>query len=129
MMGSTEEEAALVDCVVENVTDMKTAFRKIREMPEGEAKTEALSKWKSTGLAEWLLKLEKSLPSQAPDCAVGASTSLADVHIWFVLNEVFKAEEVVAELKPCTKLVAINNKVASTESLKKWLAERPVTAM
>jgi glutathione S-transferase len=125
-MGSTDEEAAMIDCIGENVADINSEFRKINNLAD-DAKVLALSKWYSEDLGVWLGKLEKSLTSHKAEYAVGESTSLADIRIWHLLNGVFKHDDVVDCVKAHAKLVAINAKITSSAALKKWLEERPVT--
>ena len=70
LYGSSDEEAAVIDCVVENTRDIKDRWGKIRSiggMGPNDEKTAAIKKWYEEGeLAEWLGKLERSLPAAKP---------------------------------------------------------------
>ena len=128
LMGSNEEEAAIIECTVDHVNDIKGAFRKVRDMPDGDSKTEELKAFYSTHLPTWLGKLEKSLLySQANDCSVGNQLTYSDVAIWHLCNEFFKYADIESAVRANPKIEAISRKVASHPQVKKWLAERPVT--
>jgi glutathione S-transferase len=131
LMGSTDVEAAQIECIAEHTRDIKDAYSKIRWMggmgpsPEKEA---AMKKWYETELAEWLVKLEKSLPAGAEGCAVGSAISYADICIWHLLRENFdNLEGVQSSLKGCHRLEGIANAVATHPSVVAWVAERPQT--
>jgi glutathione S-transferase len=135
-MGCTDEERLKIDCVVENVRDIKEKWGKIRMaggMGTNPEKDKAIEEWFAGGeFAEWLLKLEKSLPANAADdISVGSSISYADVCVWHLLRDYFNdhGEEVAkAEKKAsCSKLTRIAQKVAELPKLKSWLADRPNT--
>ena len=89
LMGSNSEEAAVIDCIAENIRDIKEKWSKIRSIggmgPNAE-KDLAMKKWFEEGeFKEWLSKLEKSLPPPKVDTfAVGSSLSYADMTIWYV---------------------------------------------
>ena len=136
LFGSTDEESALIDCIGEHVRDIKEKWGKIRMMggmgaPPTPEKEAAIKKWFDNELAEWLVKLEKSLPlNGANNHAVGSSLSYADVCIWNLLHETFDAsqqESVSKSLEACERLRAIAETVASNKNLQDWLAARPVT--
>lgn len=82
-------------------------------------------------LVEWLVKLEKSLPSSAADgYAVGTTTSYADVTIWQLLRDTFPDADaaISAEKKSlCTKLPKIADRISKLPAVKNWLAARPKT--
>jgi glutathione S-transferase len=128
LMGNSLEESAVIECVADNINDIKTNFRKVRDMPAGEAKDKAMKEWYSVQLPSWAEKLEKSLPSNAGhDFSVGTKLSYADISIWFLFNEFFKAADVEDILKHRSKLFAVVSNVASNTQLQKHLASRPVT--
>ena len=128
LMGNNEEEAAIIECTVDHVNEIKTAFRKVRDMPEGDSKTEQLKAFYGTHLPTWLGKLEKSLIySQASDSSVGNKLTYSDVAIWHLCNEFFKYADIESTVRAHPKIEAISRKVASNPQVKKWLAERPVT--
>lgn len=127
LMGSSDEEAAIIECIVENVNDIKGAFRKIRDLPNGPDKDSKLSTWYATSFPEWLGKLEKSLPSTVPGSAVGEKLSYADIVLWHLLNEFFKKADIESALKSSFTISIINDKVSANPELQKWISERPVT--
>ena len=97
MLGEGEEEP-LVDCIAENIRDIRDKWGKVRMTggmgtnPEKEA---AIKKFYESELGEWLLKLENSLPVQDDlNFAVGNKLSYADVQIWYLMSEVFEKDEV-----------------------------------
>lgn len=139
LMGKGEEEAAIIDCIAENVRDIKDKFGKIRMLggfgsnPE---KDKAMEAWFAGGeLAGWLQKLEKSLPTGSSEAhAVGDSITYADVCIWYLLAEFFyvsgadsKAVSSAIAKAKCTRLSKISQRVGELPALKKWLEGRPAT--
>jgi hypothetical protein len=133
LMGSSDIEAAQIDCVAEHVRDIKEKWGKIRftggfgPNPEKDA---AIKKWFEEGeLTEWLVKLEKSLPpSKVENCSVGESTTYADVCIWNLLCDYFdNVDGITNSSKECRRLTQIADKVKSIEAVKSYLAERPAT--
>ena len=61
LLGSSDIEAAQIDCITEHIRDIKDKYQKVKALPAAE-KEEALKKWFDSDLSEWLVKLEKSLP-------------------------------------------------------------------
>jgi glutathione S-transferase len=136
LMGCTDEERAKIDCVVENVRDVKEKWGKIRMqggMGTNPEKDKLMEGWFAGGeFSEWLLKLEKSLPANtSDDIAVGSSLSYADVSVWHLLRDYFNdhAEEVRAAEKKasCAKLSRIAQRVSELPAVQSWLADRPKT--
>jgi hypothetical protein len=67
MMGSGDEEYAVIDCISEHTRDIREKWGKIRStggMAPSTLKDEATKKWFDVELKDWLVKLEKSLPEQ-----------------------------------------------------------------
>lgn len=139
LMGDSAEERLAIDCIVENVRDIKDKWGKIRflgGMGPSPEKEQAIEKWFNGGeLAEWLLKLERSLPTsqQADDSiAIGSRISYADVSIWHLLRDYFSdalAAKTAERTAGCTRLSKISDRVAQMTAVKKWLIERPETVM
>ena len=126
MLGSNEIETAQIDCIVENIRDIKDKYKKVKELPPAE-KEEGLKKWFATDFTEWLIKLEKSFPTNATaGFSVGSAVSHADVVIWCLLSDYFD-NSVTSCYKGCDRLEAIVASVSSIGALKIHLAERPVT--
>mmetsp|Transcript_21343 Transcript_21343/g.29361 ORF Transcript_21343/g.29361 Transcript_21343/m.29361 type:complete len:246 (-) Transcript_21343:46-783(-) len=135
LMGADDVDRAIVDCITENVRDIKDKWGKIRMMggfgnsPEKEA---AMSKWFNGGeLSEWLVKLEKSLPNSSSEgFAVGSKTSYADVSIWHLLRDTFPDATVVSEAEKkakCQKLTKIATRLSDLPAIKNWIKSRPKT--
>ncbi len=129
LYGSSVEEEALIDAVVENVRDIKDKWSKIRFSPDGPEKEAAIAKWFGEELKEWLEKLERSLPTNASGVfVVGNKVSYADVSVWNLLRDFF-SEPAAAKAEQeagVTRLTAIANRVSENENLRKYLSTRPV---
>lgn len=134
MLGHSDEECALIDCITENIRDIREKWGKIRSiggMGANPEKDAAMKKFYEEGeLKELLEKLDKSLTvsNNSEVYAVGNTLSYADVSIWFLLHEVFDNKEAVrAVSENCPTLNKISNNVANNANLQAWLAERPQT--
>lgn len=137
LMGSSVEEAAMIDCIAENVRDIKDKWGKIRTIggmgKQSDEKDAAIKKWFEEGeLADWLRKLELSLPSSGIQSgfSVGAKLSYADLCIWNLLADTFEEkhkEFVQKALQSSPALSSIVTRVSELPSLKAWLSSRPVT--
>ena len=133
-MGKDALTEALIDCVAENVRDIKERYGKVRAIggmgPNAE-KTAATAKFFESGgdYEVWLGKLEKSLPpGRSPGCAVGDSFSYADVCIWHLMKDLFDDKVASAAINvKYSELCKIVAKVEENEKLKKYLAARPNT--
>lgn len=139
LAGTTPEEEAVIDCIGENVRDIKDKWSKIRAiggmMKQSEEKDAAIKKWFEEGeLAEWLKKLELSLPNTPYGqnrYAVGIKLSYADLCIWNLLSDTFEEKHKVFVQKAlqdgCPNLSTIVNRVNDLPRIKAWLSRRPVT--
>lgn len=135
MLGKDDEEQALIDCVCENIRDIRDKFGKIRMtggMSDNQEKETALTKWYREGeMKDWIVKLEQSLPSNPthPNFAVGDRLSHADILIWNLMREVFEDREAVDAVieKDAPRIRTICQHVSALPSLQKWLQERPLT--
>ncbi|RYG62542.1 hypothetical protein EON64_17675 [archaeon] len=135
LLGRSAEESALVDCVAENVRDIKDRWARIRSAggfaPNSEKDT-LTERWFNGGeLADWLDKLEKSLPSNCV-WAAGDQMSYADICIWQLLRDFFplihRQDVRQAEKKAgCGRLSRIADRVGDVEGLKSYLEHRPST--
>ena len=124
MMGSTEEEAALIDAICEWVRDFKTEYQKVRAL-KGEEREEGMTKWFTDTLPTRLSALDVIVN---PKIAVGSQTSLADVVLFSFITQFFDDTERAREA--CSKAPNILSVVESVESLssvQKWIRERPET--
>jgi glutathione S-transferase len=132
LMGTSDEEAAIIDYISENVRDIKDKYGKIRAtggMGPNPEKEVAMKKWFDSECGEWLGKLEASLPSNADKkFTIGNKISYADINIWHLVKETFddkdKANMIAA---PYKRLTSIADHVAENDALKSWLASRPAS--
>jgi len=123
LMGTTELESAKVDAVCECIRDFKTAYQPVRKE---ENKDEAMKKWFSETLPEFLCKLEKIL---GDTYCVGSSLSLADITLYSFLVDFFDDKEsVVHSYEECPKIKNIINLVSTNEKIQKWMESRPETS-
>ena len=136
MYGQTSLERACIQCIVENVKDIKEKWVKCRFTPEAE-KQKAIDNWFEVDMSEWITKLEASLSemSDSEEYAVGSKTSYADVMIWNLVEDTFvdpdhkvKALEAITK-SSAKKLLKIANRVRSIKEVEDWLRDRPVTTM
>jgi len=142
LLGSNAEESAQIDCFTENVRDILDKWGKIRStggFGPNEEKEKLIQQWfgaSSNGkgdYADWLLKLEKSLPGPVDSCfVIGNALSYADVSLWQLLRDFYPAVHIHAaqtaeQAAGCKRLTRIADNVAVLPSLKEYLAKRPVT--
>ena len=127
LLGSSDIEAAQIDCITEHIRDIKDKYQKVKALPAAE-KEEALKKWFAADLPEWLVKLDKSLPVTTSGFSVGTSVSYADISIWALLSDYFD-NNVSATYESCPSIKAIVATVSSIPTLRTYLTERPVTGM
>ena len=135
LMGSNDEECAVIDCIAEHVRDIKDRFVKViseagkMRSPERNA---AMKKWLSDGeYAQWLSRLEASLPlhpHHSKDYVIGNRLSYADVSIWHLISEFYEDKDLSkATSKQFKRVSRIAQVVADHPEVKRWLAERPQT--
>jgi glutathione S-transferase len=128
LFGANDEERGVIDCITENLRDMKEKYMKITHAPESPERHEQLHKWFEGGeMTEWLVKLEQCLPANTTGAVyvVGSSPSYADIVIWHFLRAYFTNKEGAhaAEQKAhCARLSAIAEKVGELEAVKQSLA-------
>lgn len=137
LLGNNDEERAMIDCIAENVRDIKEKYATIRRNvhKSGHENNHESDKWfkEGGGLQEWLDKLEKSLPPTASvdSYSVGNKLSLADISIWHLLHDHFHHQlDVVRRLERSSKrcrLTHIAAKVAEESAVMTWVAGRPDT--
>eukprot|EP00978_Attheya_sp_CCMP212_P026775 scaffold88651_cov68-Attheya_sp.AAC.1 len=149
MMGATDTDQAVIDCIVENVRDVKDSWRSITlkyGFPPSPEKTDAKKEWFTKpavtkepgpgGFRQLMTRLNASLPSSPPESiqfAVGESITLADVVIWNLLKETFTEPDDIAMMEEAMtadetsveRLVAIADHIQNTPAMKEWLKVRP----
>lgn len=134
-MGSTEEDAAQIDCIAEHCRDIKDAqmrkgFSAFNRDKTPEEKETARNEWFGSELPVFLEKLETSVALTCGDegChAVGESLSYADVVIFCLLKDCMAVdkEDMVAASVKCKVLNKIAESVAEHPNMVAYLKERP----
>ena len=135
LMGSNSEERAIIECIVENIRDIKDKWSKIRMIGGFESnpeKEKAIDKWFVGGeFAEWLTKLENSLPEQIQlEYSVGNKDSYSDIAIWHLLRDTFEQSNLVLESElqaKCVRLSSIANRISANPQLSNYISNRPKT--
>lgn len=132
LMGSTDVEAAHIDCVVEHCQDVKAAqmrkrfspFAKDRSDEEKEADKKV---WFEEEMPSMLSKIERTIQSTGEEgFAVGNSISLADLAIFALLSDCFPVykEATQKAAESCPALLAIVSSVEANPKVAKWLESR-----
>ena len=136
LMGSSETQAAQIDCIVEHCRDVKDAqMRKrfsmfIKDRTE-EEKADAQKEWFETDMPAMLSKIDACVneTGTAKGCAVGDSMSYADLAIFSLLKEAFPAyqEATMKAAQNCPTLLDICETVSNNPKVSKWINERPAS--
>ena len=134
LMGSSDIEAAQIDCIAEHCRDVQTAQRNKgfsffnREKSE-EEKAAARKEWFETDMPTMLEKIEKSitLTSAKSGFAVGSSNSYADVAIFSLLKDCLDSEDSMKAAEKCDNLLSISKRISNDEKVLKWVENRPKT--
>merc|ERR1712224_1046846 len=98
----------------------------------------AISKWFNEEYITWLTKLETSLIYSTVDgySVSGSSrnlTSYADVMIWNLIKETFRAPEYASKAAEAllksgaSKIIKISDRVHDMKAVKEWIDSRPQT--
>ena len=138
MMGSSPEEAALIDSYCEYIRDFKTAYQGVKRKEDREA---ALVEWFEVTLPAKLGEFDVLLTRNTdfqdiPETiilpnkrfAVGGKLSLADIVIYSFLSDFFDNKEgVAAACSTCPTLNNIVRTVGENEHVKKWVETREQT--
>ena len=139
MMGSSAEEAALIDSYCEYIRDFKTAYQRVKRKDDKEA---ALKEWFEVTLPSKLREFDVLLTRNTdfqdipetiiiPDkrFAVGGKLSLADIVIYSFLSDFFDNKEGVTNAcSTCSTLKNIVKTVGENEYVNKWVETREQTA-
>jgi len=129
MMGSTDIEAALIDCLTCHIIDIKDAYNKAKNAAgsDPEAKEAAMKKWFEEDLPQWLVKVEKTVTGPGP-YLVGDKISLADFQYYqFLLapSGFFdNTEGAAAAMKDCPKIKAAVEAVHVHPGVTAWVGKR-----
>eukprot|EP01038_Epipyxis_sp_PR26KG_P015419 gene15419-20801_t len=137
LMGNNDEEIALVDCIAENVRDIKDRWNKVRLTTGPNEKEAEIQKWFAKdgvfrGLCISLQDSVASISSEADSrYVINNQLSYADVCIWSLLHDTFEgdfaqqATKCYEEAPSCDRLIAIAKTVAKNELIQKYLLQRP----
>lgn len=125
-LGSSDQEAALIDMITEHVRDIKQKFNDAKLNKKGDELAAARATFIADVLPGWYAKLERTLAGGR--FAVGGKISLADVAIHNLTADTFfdDREAAAAALAAHPSLSAITANVAEAASA--WISSRPTTA-
>lgn len=136
-MGSSDIEAAQIDCIAEHCRDVKDAasrkgFSFFTRDKTDEEKGIAKKEWFENDMPIMLEKIEKALEATSGESgfSVGKTTSYADVAIFSLLKDCTmqtEAEDTLKAAEKCEKLLAIANRIANDKNVLKWIESRPTT--
>lgn len=134
LMGSSEVQAAQIDCVAEHCRDVKDAMMRkrfsafVRDRTD-EQKAADQKQWFEEEMPAMLAKMERAiaLTSKAKGCAVGDSLSLADLAIFSLLYDGFPIykEPTLKAAERCSMLLEIVDSVKANPKVAEWLETRP----
>jgi len=128
LMGKNNFETALVESVVDVVTDLREKAITLAFTPDGPAKEAALKDFLEKTLPSILPNLEKFVAAN-PDRSgffVGAKLSLADLHFYSIIEMLVPKMPNVLQGHPPLK--ALFDKVAANPKVAEYIKKRPVTA-
>ncbi|KAK3263576.1 hypothetical protein CYMTET_27624 [Cymbomonas tetramitiformis] len=131
LMGSDSVEAAQVDQLTETIRDIKDAYTKAKATSGEEEKKEAIAKFFSEGLVNFVKLAEKSLPAGPGPWLVGNKVSYADIS-WFLFlaspKGYFDNEEgAKAAYADCPRVKAAIEATAAIPELVQYIAARKDT--
>jgi glutathione S-transferase len=133
LMGSTSEEAALIDCVGEHCRDvrdaqMRKSFSFFARGKTDEEKAVLRKEWFETDMPALLKKIDTAVQETgSPGYAVGRSLTYADVAIFCLLKDCSPADqdETAKVAAKCEALKAIADNVVKDTRVSTWLESRP----
>jgi len=117
LMGSSDEEAALIDGVGELVNDLKSKFNAAK------GDHVELTKFINDVLPLQLSYVEKFIDSYGSGYVIGNTVSLADIQLYYYLTTFIPAEHKVTEIIS-DKIALLITQVASLPGIVKWEAGR-----
>jgi len=135
-MGSTDVEAAFIDCIAEHCRDVKDAqMRKrfsmfVKDGSEEEKKKDE-KEWFDVDMPAMLAKIEACIKqgSSTNGYAIGSSISYADICIYSLLKEPFPIfkEATIQAAQDCPLLMGICENVSSHSKISAWIENRPAS--
>jgi glutathione S-transferase len=114
----------LIDAAGEQVGDVKQAYMKAKTAGDG-----AIKKFFEEDLKKSFAAFEKQANKDKSGYWMGSHLSLFDIQLYNLIHFFDDQQSVQKALEGCSALKAIHDKVEQTPALKKWLDERPQTAM
>jgi len=121
-MGASQVEAAQIDSVGEQISDLKQAYAKAKE------NAEQSKKFFDEDLTKSLQAFTKlAQQSGSSGHIVGKKLSLADIQLYNFLQSFDDQTPVQKMLESVKEVKAIVDNVAQNSNLQKWFAERPKT--
>ena len=123
LMGSTDEETALIDGLAEHQRDIQDAFRSAKR--EG---GEKLEEYMNEKLPASMTLVEKAVAGQPGPFLLGDKPCLADVLFFVFLTETIDdKEKAKAAYEGCAKLKSAVDAVSELPAITQWQANRPAT--
>lgn len=125
LMGTTEEQSAIVDSICECIRDFKTDYQSVRKLPIDE---------KEAGLKKWF---EETLPTKLSDLnkiigygnCVGSVLTLADISLYAFITDFFDNKEgALKAIEETENIKSIVNNVSKLQEIQDWLKKRPLTS-
>jgi len=124
MYGKNAREAALIDSVVDAISDVRSKYIAVRNASEDKKEAEK-AKFANETLPQWLGFFEKWLKANGGEYFVGNSISLADFMVFNSLAN--QKNEFANAFSDCPNLLSFLDKVASRPRVAKWIKARPVS--
>ncbi len=115
---------AWIDAAGEQISDIKQAYRTAKS-----AGDDGLKKFFEEDLKKSFAAFEKQANQNKSGYWIGSSLSLFDIQLYGLIQFFDDQQSVQKALEGCPALKAIHDKVEQTPKIKKWLDERPQTAM
>ena len=124
LLGSNDEEAALVDMITEHIRDIKLKYNDTKVGKKGDELTAAKNAFVNESLPTWFGKLEKALSGNG--FAVGDRLSYADIAIFDIVHDYFDDKEGAFAATANTPKIRNSASIARS-AVQDWLNVRPDT--
>lgn len=127
MAGANDVEAAKIDMIVDQITDLSSYYRTaLFDQPDEETKKAAVEKFASTKLVQYLQSLETLMTNWGGEFAVGSAMSFVDFNL-AVIGDRF-VDLLGGNLEKFPRINAIRNRVNTDAKIAAWIAVRPETS-
>jgi hypothetical protein len=115
-LGESAEESALIEAIVEHISDIKQAYRDMKKDLDGEELAAATNDFINgdgeKGFREWITRLENTLSGE-PGFSIGDKLSLADLHLYMLKTYILDGiDGVDAALLTTPKIASVIANVA-----------------